>query len=579
VRYSQLLIPTLKEVPADAQVASHIFLVRGGFMRQVAAGIYSFLPLGLRVVNKVARIVREELNRAGALEVLLPITLPAELWEESGRWQKYGPELLRLKDRKGKAFCIGPTHEEAIVELVRKDVKSYRQLPVNLYQIQTKFRDELRPRAGLMRGREFLMKDAYSFHVDEKDALREYRSMFDAYVRIFTRCGLAFRAVEAATGAIGGSRSHEFQVLASSGEDAIVACDNCDYAANVELAELKRDPPIPADESATFLPRQKVHTPAKHSVAEVTEFLAVPAQQLIKTLIYLADGKPVAVLVRGDHDVNELKLRAALGVEELVLAGDKAVEEVTHAPVGFAGPVGLDVPLVADTEIAGLANAVTGANENDYHYVNVNMARDFKVHRYVDLRTAAPGDHCARCGTGTYVGYRGIEVGQVFFLGTKYSQPMQCNYLDEEGQAHPMVMGCYGIGITRTAAAAIEQGHDENGIIWPMALAPFHVAIVSLQQNDPAVAETAARLHDELEAAGLEVLLDDRDERVGVKLNDADLIGVPLRVIVGKKSLAAGEVELKWRRGPEIDRIKVADAPRIVDERVRVALAETAKVA
>jgi prolyl-tRNA synthetase len=572
VRYSQLLIPTLKEVPADAQVASHIFLVRGGYMRQVAAGIYSFLPLGLRVVEKVEAIVREELNRAGAQEVLLPIAIPAELWQESGRWQKYGPELLRFKDRKGKDFCVGPTHEEAIVDLVRKDVKSYRQLPVNLYQIQTKFRDEARPRAGLMRGREFVMKDAYSFHVDEADALREYQNMYDAYVRIFNRCGLAYRAVEAATGAIGGSRSHEFQVLADSGEDAIVACDHCQYAANVELAELKREPPTPPDESQTFLPRQKVPTPGKHTVAEVTEFLQVPPQQLIKTLIYMADGQPVAVLVRGDHDVNELKLRAALGVEEVALASDKVVEEVTKAPVGFAGPVGLGLTVVADREVAGVANAVTGANEADRHFVNVNLARDFKVARYLDIRTAAPGDTCARCGEGKYQGYRGIEVGQVFFLGTKYSTPMGCNYLDEGGQEKPMVMGCYGIGVTRTVAAAIEQGHDDNGIIWPMAIAPFHVEIVSLQPNDPAVRDAAAKLHDELAAAGIEVLLDDRDERAGVKLNDADLLGIPLRVAVGKKSLAGGELELKWRRAAAVEKVQVADAAREVIDRVRAEL-------
>jgi prolyl-tRNA synthetase len=573
LRYSQLLIPTLKEVPADAQVASHIFLVRGGYIRQVAAGIYSFLPMGLRVVNKVARIVREELNRAGAQEVLLPISLPAELWQESGRWQKYGPELLRFHDRKGKDFCIGPTHEEAIVELVRRDVRSYRELPINLYQIQTKFRDEARPRAGLMRGREFTMKDAYSFHVDEQDAMREYQNMYDAYTRIFTRCGLKFRAVEAGTGAIGGSHSHEFQVLATSGEDAIVACDTCGYAANVELAELRATPAAEAPDLATFHARSKVHTPAKHTVEEVTDFLKVTAQQLAKTLIYLADGKPVAVMIRGDRDVNEPKLQAALGAEELVLATDKAVEEVTKAPVGFAGPVGLDVPLFVDRELETMVNFVTGANEGDQHFVNVNLGRDFRPTAVLDVRTAAAGDRCARCEAGTYEGYRGIEVGQVFFLGTKYSQPMQCTFLDEAGASKPMVMGCYGIGVTRTAAAAIEQGHDDAGIVWPMAIAPFHVEVVSLQPKDAAVAEAAQRLHDELQAAGVEVLLDDRDERVGVKLNDADLIGIPLRVAVGKKSLQAGEVEVKWRRAAEIEKVKVGDAARVCAERVKAELA------
>jgi prolyl-tRNA synthetase len=573
LRYSQLLIPTLKEVPADAQVASHIFLVRGGYIRQVAAGIYSFLPLGLRVVNKVARIVREELNRAGAQEVLLPISLPAELWEESGRWQKYGGELLRFHDRKGKDFCIGPTHEEAIVDLVRRDVRSYRELPINLYQIQTKFRDEARPRAGLMRGREFMMKDAYSFHVDEADAMREYENMYGAYTRIFTRCGLKFRAVEAGTGAIGGSRSHEFQVLALSGEDAIVACDTCDYAANVELAELRAAPvEAEAPDLATFHARSKVHTPAKHTVEEVTAFLNVSAQLLAKTLVYLADQKPIAVMIRGDRDVNEPKLQAALGAEELLLATDKVVEEVTKAPVGFAGPVGLSVPLFVDRELESMANFVTGANERDQHFVNVNMGRDFRPTAVLDIRTAAAGDRCARCDTGTYQGYRGIEVGQVFFLGTKYSQPMQCTFLDEAGATKAMVMGCYGIGVTRTAAAAIEQGHDDAGIIWPMAIAPFQVEVVCLQPKDTAVAEAAKKLHDELEAAGIEVLLDDRDERVGVKLNDADLIGIPLRVAVGKKSLQAGEVEVKWRRAAEMEKVKAGDAARICAERVRAEL-------
>jgi prolyl-tRNA synthetase len=561
MRVSKTLVPTLKEAPSEAEVPSHIFMVRGGYLRKVAAGIYSFLPLGWRVVKKVEAIIREEMDRSGASEVFLPAVIPAELWKESGRWQNYGDQLLRFKDRKGGDFVIGPTHEEVISALVRGEVRSWRQLPLNLYQIQTKFRDELRPRAGLMRGREFIMKDAYSFHADVKDAEREYRVMYETYQRIFTRCGLAFRAVEADTGNIGGSLSHEFQVLTETGEDALVACDSCDYAANVEQAVSRK--PAPGTPPATE-DKKRVATPGKHSIADVSAFLNVPAAKLVKTLIYLADGKPVAALVRGDRDVNEIKLKKALGVDQLVLATDAAVKEVTGAPVGFAGPVGLKVPVYCDVEVCALADFVVGANEADAHLTGVNTERDFTPTACGDYRLAAPGDACARCAGGQLKPYKGIEVGQVFYLGTKYSKPMGVTFLDAGGQEQPCEMGCYGIGVTRIVAAAIEQNHDKDGIVWPLPLAPYEVAVLDLQQDDPAVVATATRIYDELTAAGIEVLYDDRNERAGVKFKDADLIGLPLRIAVGKKGVAEGVVELKRRRSPDVRKLKIDEAARVV---------------
>jgi prolyl-tRNA synthetase len=560
MRQSQTLVPTLKEAPSEAEVPSHIFMVRGGYLRKVAAGIYSFLPLGWRVVKKVEKIIREEMDRSGASEVFLPAVIPGELWKESGRWQNYGDQLLRFKDRKGGDFVIGPTHEEVISALVRGEVRSWRQLPLNLYQIQTKFRDELRPRAGLMRGREFIMKDAYSFHVDVKDAQREYRRMYETYQRIFTRCGLQFRAVEADTGNIGGSLSHEFQVLTETGEDALVACDNCDYAANVEQAVAR----APKGGTNPTAEKKKVATPGKHSIADVSSFLNVPPEKLVKTLIYLADGQPVAVLVRGDRDVNEIKLKKALGANQVVLATDAAVKEVTGAPVGFAGPVGLKVPVYCDLEICALSDFVVGANEADAHLTGVNIERDFTPTACGDYRAAAAGDACARCETGHLKAHRGIEVGQVFFLGTKYSKPMGVTFLDAEGKETPAEMGCYGIGVTRIVAAAIEQSHDKDGIVWPVPLAPYEVAVLDLQQDDQNVVATATRIYDELTAAGVEVLYDDRNERAGVKFKDADLIGLPFRIAVGKKGLAEGVVEVKRRNGTEVRKMKIDEVVRAV---------------
>jgi len=557
MRLSRAFAPTLKEVPADAELPSHIYMVRGGFIRRVAAGIYDFLPLGWRVIQKIERIVREEMNRAGAQEVLMPACIPAELWQESGRWEKYGPELLRFKDRKGAGFCFGPTHEEVIVDMVRRDVKSYRELPLNLYQIQSKFRDELRPRAGLMRGREFIMKDAYSFDLDVEQAGTSYDTMYAAYERIFKRCGLEFRAVEADTGAIGGSRSHEFQVLADTGEDTIVACDACDYAANVEQAELKSPEGAGITGEATL---EKVATPGARTIEEVTAFLDAPADRLIKTLIYMADDKPVAALVRGDRGLNEVALKKLAGATALYLAHESEVVAATGAPSGFSGPVGLEIPIYADAELRGASGAICGANENDAHFTGVDLARDVSVTAFGDLRMAEAGDACARCESGHYRVFRGIEVGQVFYLGTVYSEPMGCTYLDEGGDLKTMVMGCYGIGITRIASAAIEQNHDDDGMIWPMSIAPYEVNILPLQMNDDKVVQAAADLYEGLQARGIEAILDDRKERAGAKFKDADLIGVPLRIAIGKRSLEAGNVEVKWRSDAEAVMVPVSGA-------------------
>ncbi|MFA4875351.1 MAG: proline--tRNA ligase [bacterium] len=548
MRYSQLLIPTLREAPADAEVASHALMLRAGYIRKLAAGVYTYLPLCLRVIRKIENIVREEMQASGAQELLLPIVMPAELWQETGRWAIYGKELLRFKDRHDRDFCIGPTHEEAITDLLRGEITSWRDLPKNCFQIQTKFRDEIRPRFGLMRGREFIMKDGYSFDRDEASSKENYRVMYDAYKRIFTRCGLRFRPVEAMTGSIGGSMSHEFQVLASSGEDEIVACDNCEYAANVEKAELRPPEGRGTRDEGRKGQFKKVSTPGKKSVEEVCEFLKVQPQQLVKTLIFDTDQGPVAGLVRGDHSLKEAKLKDAIGVEWINLAEERTVHEVTAAPSGFAGPIGLKIPIYADHAIAAMGDFVVGANEADAHLVDVCLG-DLKVDKFLDIRRAVAGDACPRCG-GRFEEHRGIEVGQVFYLGTKYSEPMKAVYTDEEGHSRALVMGCYGIGIGRTAAAAIEQNNDERGIIWPLPIAPFHVQVIPLSTGKE-VLDVAFKLHGELISSGVEAIIDDRDERAGVKFADADLIGIPYRIIVGEKGLKDGCVELKERRGGE----------------------------
>jgi prolyl-tRNA synthetase len=544
MKTSQLLIPTLREAPGEAETVSHRLMLRAGLIRKVASGIYTYLPLGLRVIRKVEQIIRDEMNRAGAQELLMPMASPAELWKETGRWDFYGKELLRFKDRHERDFCLGPTHEEIITDLFRREVKSYRQLPLNFYQIQTKFRDEIRPRFGLMRGREFLMKDAYSFDRDDAGARENYQKMYDAYHRIFTRCGLTFRAVEADTGLIGGNSSHEFMVLAETGEETVVYSDNGTFAANVERADVL---PPESVESDAALPIRTVPTPNCRSIEEVTAFLKVPAHRLVKTLLYSTGKETVAVLVRGDHAVNEIKLKKALGVPEIELAGPATVEKATGAPVGFAGPVGLKgTRIFADQAIPALKNVIVGGNQLDTHYVDANWGRDFTADQILDLRNAQAGDPSPK-KDGILKATKGIEVGHVFMLGTKYSQTMNATFLDAQGKECLAVMGCYGIGVGRSAAASIEQNHDERGIIWPYPIAPFHIHLIPVSQSDK-TNEMTIRLYAELQAAGFEVLWDDRDDRAGVKFNDADLIGAPFQVVVGDKGLAEGVVEVKVRR-------------------------------
>jgi prolyl-tRNA synthetase len=558
--WSKILIPTLKEDPADAEVISHKLLVRAGFIRQVSRGVYDYFPLALRVIRKIEQIVREEMNRAGAQELLMPITAPAELWQESGRWEMYGKELLRFKDRNERDFCLGPTHEEIVTDLVRRSVRSYRELPFNLYQIQTKFRDEPRPRFGLMRGREFIMKDAYSFHTDVEDCRREYDNMYQTYKRIFSRCGLRFRPVEADTGTIGGSQSHEFQVLAESGEDAIVSCNTCDYAANVEKAEVKAARPTGRDIAEVSPKLEKVSTPGKKSVAEVAEYLKLPSENFIKTLVYRTDsGEFVAVLARGDHEVNELKLKTVLGCREIALADEASVATAIGVAPGFLGPIGLKLRVLADLSVHGMRAAVTGANEPNAHFINVDQERDFTPTVFADLRLAIAGDPCPRCEHGRLEAHRGIEVGQVFYLGTKYSVAMGATYLDAEGRERPIEMGCYGIGVSRLVAAAIEQNHDANGIIWPFSVAPFQVLLLPINYKDQSIREATDNLYGELQKHGVEVLLDDRDERPGVKFKDADLVGIPLRVTIGAKGLEKGCLELRLRRDGKTEEVPVAD--------------------
>lgn len=567
MRYSKTFIPTTKETPADAEIVSHRLMLRAGMIRKLTAGIYTYLPAGLRAVRKVERIIREEMDRSGAVELLMPGVQPAELWEESGRWEVYGRELLRFKDRHGRDACLAPTHEEVITDLVRREIHSYRRMPVNFYQIQTKFRDEIRPRFGIMRGREFIMKDAYSFDADEEGAARSYQIMHETYNRIFRRCGLTYRAVEADTGSIGGKFSHEFMVLADSGEDQIVSCRHCDYAANLEKAEITPDSAIPS-KTEPPAPIEAVDTPGTRTIEAVTSFLSVPPDRLIKTLIFRADDEVVVGLVRGDHELNEVKLKGLLEADQVELADPALVEQVTGAPMGFAGPVGLDLRILADHAVKGMRNAVAGGNRADVHFRNVNPDRDFTVDRFADLRVIRPEDPCPRCGGGLQFS-RGIEVGHIFKLGTKYSRSMGAAYLDENGQERPIVMGCYGIGVGRTVAAAIEQNHDDDGIIFPVPIAPFEVVILPLQMNEPAVVEAAQALYLELQDQAMDVLLDDRDLRAGAKFKDADLLGVPIRVTIGSRSLGNGQVEIKLRGEPKGESIPVENAFNWIHERIQ----------
>jgi prolyl-tRNA synthetase len=574
-RFSKALIPTIKETPAEATNASHILLLRSGYVRQVGAGIYNFLPLGLRVLRKIEAIVREEMNNAGAHEVLMPALLPADYFKETGRWDVYGDVLLRIKDRKGGDYHLGPTHEEIITDMVRREVRSYRALPLNLYQIQTKFRDEARPRGGIMRGREFTMKDAYSFDVDEAAAVRSYEQMREAYKRIFDRLGLTYRIVAADSGAIGGKTSAEFQILADSGEDAIVACDTCDYAANVEAAEIGKPPPSEAKTTELkFAPITKVHTPGHGTIAEVSAFLKSEPKKFLKSLLYVTpDSQVIMACIRGDHEVHEIKLARALGVAEIHLASDVDVQKATGAKVGFAGPVGFTGRVIVDIAAAELASAVTGANETDYHLTGVCFGRGDYRAEMRDIRAAAEGDRCPVCEKGVFKAYKGIEGGHIFILGTHYSAKMKATFLDEKGEEKPMVMGCYGIGVSRLVASAVEQHHDVDGIRWPSAIAPYHVHLCTIG-TDPAVVGAADRLCQALAARGIDVLWDDRDERPGVKFKDADLIGIPWRVTIGAKTVAQNSCELKARTerdSKKFELVALGDAPELIGERLHKA--------
>lgn len=561
--YSRALIRTSKETPADASNASHSWLVRGGYIRRVGAGMYDFLPLGLRVMRRVERIVREEMDRAGAHELLMPALLPADYFKETGRWDRFGDTLFRLKDRKGSEYHLGPTHEEIIVDIARREIRSYREMPLNLYQIQTKFRDEPRPRGGLLRCREFVMKDAYSFDVDMERAQASYESMRVAYTNIFSRLGLNTRMVAADSGAMGGSHSAEFQILVDSGEDAIVACDTCDYAANVEVATVRTEE-APSKQAAAGGPPERVCTPGKKSVEEVTAFLKIEAQQLLKSLVYIAGEELALVVVRGDHDVNEVRVARELGVGEVHLAGDADIEKATGTVAGFLGPVGFKGKILVDRAAANVQDGVCGANERDAHLRGVAHGRDFEGD-VVDVRLATSGDPCPRCDSGKLASYRGIEGGHIFLLGTHYTTQMGATYLDENQQKRDIVMGCYGIGVSRLVAAAVEQNHDDAGMIWPEAIAPYLVYICSIGK-DADVSAAAQRIHDALEERGISTLWDDRDERPGVKFKDADLLGMPWRVTVGAKALAQGAVELKARRESDPKKAELIPLDAIVGE-------------
>jgi prolyl-tRNA synthetase len=567
IRYSQYLMPTTKETPSDAEVASHRLMLRAGLIRKLASGIYTYLPAGLRVLRNVERILREEMDRTGAQEVLMPAVVPAELWQESGRWDAYGKELLRFRDRADREFCLGPTHEEVITDLVRREIRSYRQLPVNFYQIQDKFRDEIRPRFGLMRGREFFMKDAYSFDADEKGADRSYRQMYGAYCRIFQRMGLSFRAVEADTGAIGGSSSHEFMVIAESGEDAIVACTACEYSANAEKAECSPGPVAESGGRPTGSFR-KVSTPGKRTIGEVSDFLGIDPGALLKTLLFESDRGEVAVVLSGRYEVNEVKVKNLLGADWVRLASEEKVRELTGAPSGYAGPVGLSMRVLADHSVREIRSGATGANEADSHLVEVVPGRDFEPDVYADLRMVTEHDRCPRCGQDIRLS-RGIEVGHVFRLGTKYSKALSATYLDSDGKEKLLVMGCYGIGVGRTAAAAVEQNHDEDGIVWPISIAPFEVCLLPLNMKHDGLAKEADRVGRDLAGRGIEVLLDDREERPGIKFKDADLVGIPVRVTFGEKNFQAGFAEIRDRRSGETERVELSALADRVDETVQ----------
>ena len=555
---SRLYSPTLRELPADAVVVSHQYMLKAGMMRKVGNGIYSFLPLAWRSIQKVEKIIREEINKTGAQEIMMPIVQPAELWQKTGRWDVFGPEMFKLKDRNDREYCLGPTHEELVTSLIQMDTTSYKQLPVSVYQIQNKYRDEKRPRFGLMRSREFIMKDGYTFDADEEGLDKQYKLMYDAYSRIFTRCGLTFRPVIADSGAIGGSGSHEFEVLADSGEADIVYCENCDFAANIEAV----DPLTIKSDIHNDKEKEIVETPGQHTIEMVCDFLHAPVKQSVKAVVYNVDGLVVLAMVRGDHEVNETKIQHIYNAINVDMASDEDLKKV-GLTAGYISPIGLkrtmEFDILVDPTVMEMQDACCGANEKDKHYIHVNPARDFKDVRVETIRQIEEGDACPHCG-GKIVRCRGIEVGQVFKLGTKYSEALHATFLDNQGKSHPFVMGCYGIGVTRTVAASIEQNHDADGIIWPVAIAPYEVVIVPANNKSEEVMAAAKKLYDSMEDSRDEVVLDDRNERAGIKFKDADLIGYPVRVTIGKKWQQSGSVEIKIRRSGEVVEVPLEDA-------------------
>lgn len=555
---SRLYSPTLRELPADAVVVSHQYMLKAGMMRKVGNGIYSFLPLAWRSIQKVEKIIREEINKTGAQEIMMPIVQPAELWQKTGRWDVFGPEMFKLKDRNEREYCLGPTHEELVTSLIQMDTTSYKQLPVSVYQIQNKYRDEKRPRFGLMRSREFIMKDGYTFDADEEGLDKQYKLMYDAYSRIFTRCGLTFRPVIADSGAIGGSGSHEFEVLADSGEADIVYCENCDFAANIEAV----DPLTIKNDIHNDKEKEIVETPGQHTIEMVCDFLHAPVKQSVKAVVYNVDGLVVLAMVRGDHEVNETKIQHIYNAINVDMASDEDLKKV-GLTAGYISPIGLkrtkEFDILVDPTVMEMQDACCGANEKDKHYIHVNPARDFKDVRVETIRQIEEGDACPHCG-GKIVRCRGIEVGQVFKLGTKYSEALHATFLDNQGKSHPFVMGCYGIGVTRTVAASIEQNHDADGIIWPVAIAPYEVVIVPANNKSEEVMAAAKKLYDSMEDSRDEVVLDDRNERAGIKFKDADLIGYPVRVTIGKKWQQSGSVEIKIRRSGEVVEVPLEEA-------------------
>ncbi|MCY9288655.1 proline--tRNA ligase [Bacillus haynesii] len=566
MRQSRTLIPTLREVPADAEAKSHQLLLRAGFIRQNTSGVYSYMPLANKVIHKIQSIVREEMEKINAVEMLMPALQQAETWQESGRWYTYGPELMRLKDRNGREFALGATHEEVITSIVRDEVKSYKRLPLTLYQIQSKFRDEKRPRFGLLRGREFIMKDAYSFHSSAESLDETYNDMYQAYTNVFTRCGLNFRPVIADSGAMGGKDTHEFMALSDVGEDTIAYSDQSSYAANIEMAEVKE---TGADGQAEMKELQEVHTPSVKTIEEVAAFLGISPSDCMKSMLMKADGRFVLVLTRGDHEVNDIKVKNLLQAETIEFASAEEVAEITGTEPGFIGPVGLDreIEIFADFAVKAMANAAAGANKTDYHYQNVNISRDAHNVTYADLRLIQEGDPSPD-GNGTIRFAKGIEVGQVFKLGTRYSEAMDATYLDENGRAQPMLMGCYGIGISRTLSAIVEQHHDDKGLIWPLEVTPYDLHILALNMKNDTQAQLAEKLYEDFKANGYDVLFDDRAERAGVKFADSDLIGLPIRITVGKRA-DEGVVEVKIRKTGESFEVAADELPDFIEKQVK----------